>query len=653
MASLRDWLARRRRALRLRRPSRAFWFGFFALLAVAGFLVQPSAGSAGLADTVTTFFLAAAAVLAIAMWHERAERALWCALVLFIAGVLIRVPPFGVAEAASDGLIVLAVMLVVVYLCAPAVARIPNELRGIPDRARQLFNAGKRLGEQPSHPIPRAAIILALAVSLFFAFQRPGAQSWSLVGSPRGNVVWNAHVIGSNLTVQGRALLDPSIASVNGAATRVAIVDVPILDALKFAHSGELSGPTIVNLAALLGLWGLLLGGMFFVGNFCESRYAAAGAMLVFFALPLSFGIRFDAPFDLLVPVVFCAYMLSAQRPAIVLAAFALGAGLTNTASGYELAVLLIALRLSGYARSGFTWVLAALGALGSAIFALATGALAPNVSLAQAWWSTDQLPRIFRTEGFEVSVGWTIIALVLVVFGIKRMVEERAYRPLQFAATLAGLGLLFAIPTHLGGVPIISLARILQILPLGWPSARMLELAIFALTIPIAFSLKVALDFVSTRVPMLVRVVPWVALGWLCFVLYPKPVPIAIPNQARGTTVVEFPIAEAGSVAGIAYADDLLVRGQRIVQPIVFVESGPLSVSDEPGVGRTQERLRRNGVSFVVMRGDLYETPSLRTVEPQVYDAKAFTEPHLQRNADYQLAEFAGAIDVYRLNPR
>lgn len=655
MASLEGRRPKRVRVkLRWRRLRRSFWFVTFSLLAVVSSILPAIGGSPKPTAVMSSIFFAVAGAFAITLWPERRrERLVWVSLEIFGAAVLLRALPFDIAAAVSDALITLAMVLLVAYLCAGAILSVPVRLEKLRHWWPHIVERANRISEAREASLPRVAIIVALAIGLFFSLPRPGAQTWSLLGSSTGSPVWNAHVISSNLVVSSHGLLDSLIVSGRGRASPVAIPDAPILDALKFLHPGALNGPFIVNFVALIGLFGLLVAGVLFVDNFCANRYAGAGALLLFATLPLSFSARFAAPLDLIVPVALCAYIIARPGQQVLAAVIAFLAGFTNVASGYELAVMLIALRVAGYGPGSFTWLLAALAALGSVVFAGAVQGLAPTVSLTQNWWFADQLSRIFWTEHLTIAPGWVILAALLVAFGIKQMIADRARRPLTFAATLAGLGLVLAVPTHLGGVPIVSAAKILQILPLGWPSARMLELALFALTIPIAFSFRSVIGFVAATKPELLRVAPWIAVFWVSWLLHPKPVAIAIPNESPNTTLVEFPIAEGGSPAGISYADELLARGLRIVQPLVYVEGSPLSTTDQIGAGPTDHTMHKLGVRVAVVRGDLYANPRLRTVEPQLYDAKASEVPQLTRNANYKLAQFAEETDVYWVNPR
>ncbi|PZR59021.1 MAG: hypothetical protein DLM50_01960 [Candidatus Meridianibacter frigidus] len=644
---------RRRFSLRWPWPKRSFWVVFFSLLGVLSSLVPQIGGTPKPTAVLSSLFFAAAGALAVAMWPMLQELLLWFALAIFGAAVLLRVITSDVASAISDGLITLAIVYVAAYLCAAPILTVPARL----EKLRGWWPRLVLIPVRPSHVValslPRAAVAAALTIGILFVIPRGAAQTWSLMGVSTGSPVWNAHVIASNLSVSGRALLDPLIVSSAGNASPVSIPESPVLNALKFLHPGALNGPFVVNLLTLIGLFGLLVAGTRFVDNFCNNCYASAASLLLFATLPLGYNLRFAAPLDLIVPVALCAYVIWQPRQRAVAAAVALLAGFTNVASGYELAIMLLALRIAGYGPGLFTWLLAALGALGSIIFGAAIQGIAPAVSLTQSWWFADELSRIFWTEHVAVAPGWVIFATLLGALGVREMIAERMVRPLTLVGALAGLGILFAVPTHLGGVPIVSPARILQVLPLGWPSARMLELALFASTIPIAFGFRTLVDFIASRKPELLRITPWLAVLWIAWLINPKAVSITIPIEPPNTTMAEFPIAEGGSPIGIGYADELLARGLRIVQPLVFVDGSPLSAGDLAGTGATDDNMRKLGVGIAVVRKDLYASPRLRTVEPQIYDSKAFEIPRLARNTNYKLAQFAGDADVYHLNSR
>jgi len=105
----------------------------------------------------------------------------------------------------------------------------------------------------------------------------------------------------------------------------------------------------------------------------------------------------------------------------------------------------------------------------------------APDVPLAQAWWTSEQLPRIFWTE--HIGMPWLAIAVsgVLIAYGIFVLLRAGHLGALRASAALVVLAGFFAIPTHMGGIPLLSPPALLGFLPLGFPSARMLELVVFA----------------------------------------------------------------------------------------------------------------------------------------------------------------------------
>jgi len=94
-------------------------------------------------------------------------------------------------------------------------------------------------------------------------------------------------------------------------------------------------------------------------------------------------------------------------------------------------------------------------------------------------------------------------------------------------------------------------------------------------------------------------------------------------------TDALSFPVAEAGSRAGIMYAEDLFAVGARIVQPLVFLNlSSPLGPQNTPMGKDTTNAMQSAGVQLVILRPDLYAKPRLRTVEPQLYDEQSIILP-------------------------
>jgi len=611
---------------------------------------------------VASTFFVVFAILVLLRYRATASAALSLAIGFAAVGLALGALPFEPIRDVADGFAACAIIMVLAVLYRGAVAgsHVPaldrNGFRAsfANLRAQAEHSAGRFLRRADAATWHRlwiyvAAFAVLIGVMLGGRTAR-GQDGWRLVGGPDGPAVWNASFLDAPLQREGLHLRDAAIVTADGSPPRVGIADAPLLTAAKLADPAPWAGPEIANLFAILDLAALLFCAVMFVAALSGTTGGAAVAVVVALALsPLLRQVAATAPLDLWPAL--AVMTLAMRRSSVQLVAAGALLGLLNVAGGYELAVLALGLGLARRLPPRFAWALGAAGVIGSLAGALISGALAPDATTLSLWWSSNVVVRLVRASGIAWSWTAAAVAFAALVAGwfwsLKH--RDRGTRDAGIAAVVAGA---LAIPALLGGVPLLVPARILDVIPLGWPTARILAIATVLIVVPVAIAIRLLFERArGVRAPL--RAIAFAVLAAAGFAIGRPATPevILAPLPPR-SDVVELPLAESGSRASFVFADDLLERGARILQPVPYV-SVPALLSGDGNADRAIDVLRkRPGPAFVVIRLDVYGDPAQRFAEPTVIDAADYAVPNLSDDPRAVLSSLTDQARVYQLVP-
>ena len=599
-----------------------------------------------------SLLLLAIALIGVRYFRNDREGLIKAALICLGAGVLILPLAHPLVRALSESLIALAITGVAVYLIGPPFVRFFRLLRS-------GFQATK---ETLTRPVPLSADAIDVAGPRDFAGTLRKWQPFLIaavicfliavigggrfIGFESASLQWNTHILTSSIVRDGAHLRDPSVALGIPASAFVAVSDSLLLSALKLIDPNAWVA-FLGNLITLLNIGLFFVAAVLFLQRLSFGWTETIAAATLFLLLPLGLELRFAAPFDLSIPLLAVLPALSEKiRPAPFLAA-AFATGLCNTANGYEYAALIVTLRAFNLARAQASnriyAVAAILGILGSLIAALLLKGLAPAASLRETWWYGEEIGRIIWAENLPMWWIAIIAFAILAIGGFYALFRTRRRELLSAALTLAIAGAILGVPTQVGGIPLISLAYLLQpIAPLGWPAARLLELAAFALTIPVAYALSVVFAAGVWRSQFARGAIVWISALILFVLCLPRSQTTVLPAAAADATTVEFPIAEAGSRAGILYAEDLFARRAHVLQPLIFVNAdSPLKLQSSPAGAGAVSAMRHAGVHFLVLRTDVYANPSWRTVEPRLFSEEYSAIPPLDTSYPWKIITY------------
>ncbi len=266
-------------------------------------------------------------------------------------------------------------------------------------------------------------------------------------------------------------------------------------------------------------------------------------------------------------------------------------------------------------------------------------------------WWSSNELARLVRGSGVGWPWAFAALALAALVAGwfwaLKR--RDRAARDAGIAAIVAGV---LAIPALLGGVPLLVPARLLDVVTLGWPTARILALAIVLLAVPVAVGIRRVSAGAAGARPAL-RALAFMVLAVVGFAMArPVSPTVILPSIPAGSDVVELPLAEPGSRASFVFADDLLERGARISQPLPYVSTATLLPGDGSADLAIDMLRKRPKPAFVAARLDVYAEPALRFAQPTVIDAADYAIPNFSDDRRVTLSSLTDQARVYQVVP-
>lgn len=611
---------------------------------------------------VATAFFIAFAVLLVVRNRVVTASALSPAVVLAASGLALGAIPFEPLRDFADGIVACAIVVVLTVLFrdatagrrGPALGRagLRRRAAAVAPRAELWGRAVlRRLGDRAWHRLwIGAAIAAVLACVVLGTGAARGAEGWRLVGGPDGAAAWNAAFLEAPLQRDGPNVRDAAIATADGAPPRVGVADSPVFTTAKLAVPAGWYGPEIANLIAVVNLAALLVCAVLFVAALAGTTGGAAIAVIVALALsPLLRQVGATAPFDLWPAL--AVMTLALRRPSPFLIGAAAVLGLLNVAGGYELAVLALGLGLAGRLPGRQAWALGAAGVAGSVAGGFLSGALAPDATTMSVWWSSNALTRLARGSG--IGWPWAVAALALAAlvagwfWALKG--RDRAAREAGVAALVAGV---LAIPALLGGVPLLVPARLLDAVALGWPTARILTLAIVLLAVPVAVGVRMASGRAAGARAAL-RALAFIALAVVGFAAArPVSPSVILPPIPAGSDVVELPLAESGSRASFLFADDLLERGARISQPLPYV-SAPALLPGDGNADLVVDMLRRRPQpAFVAVRLDVYADPALRFAEPTVIDAADYAIPNLSEDPHATLSSLTDQARVYQVVP-
>jgi hypothetical protein len=638
------------------RRLRAVPFGAIALWGTA------IAGALALALPQTQFastvFLVAFAALYGARYRSWRGDVPGVTIVLAAAGLLLGTVPLEAVSEVGDGLLAAAIVSVAVML---AVTLVRVHRPGWKAVAASLVLRSAALG----HELQRAdrnwwyraasyvscgALALALLASV--AGVR-GDQGWKIVGAHDGAAVWNAAVLDGALARDGAHVRDSRFVSAAAPAPAVGIADAPALTAVKLVRPAPIDGPAVIDIVGTLDVFAVFAAAVWFVmllsGTFLGAVIAVAVAVTM---APLLPQIAAASPFDLwpaLVTACAAAYRRFRWWP---FAAAALG-GFLNVAVGYETAFAAGALALANRLDGRRAGALAALGAASSVLAGATSHALAPDVTMSFTWWSANDIVRTLRATdvSFAPAAGALLLAVVVAawIVSYRRRPGDHRVVSLVLAAAAA-----LALPAMLGGVPLIVPAAVLKDLPLGWPSARFVELFVLVAVVPVAFVARAAVS-PSLRAP--IRALAVIVLAALAFVdARPVAPRVLTPPIPSATMVLEMPVSEPGSRASMLYADDLLERGALVTEPVAYLSTPPLVARSASFDAAQQDEINafasKPGAKIVVVRDDVYDHPEEQYAEPTVIRSADSAKPDLldTSHVSYVLRDVSSGEATYDL---
>jgi hypothetical protein len=613
----------------------------------------------------SAFFLLFAGLVAL-RYRVSVFDALPLAIGLVAGGLAVGIVPFRPIREAADGIVTCAVIMT----CAVILTALVPLREGAPGHANARAGELELRARIVAFPAAALAGVLAflrraddvtwrriwvggagaavLLVVLIGGVSARGPAGWKLVGGPDGAAVWNASFLETAMQRDAGHLRDPEVATADGSPPRVGIADSPLLIAAKLVFPARWSGPEIANLLAVLDLTALLCAAVWFVAALAGTSGGAAIAIVLAVAVsPLLRQVGATAPFDLW-PALAVA-TLAMRGPSRPLVAVGVALGLLNVAGGYELAVLALGLGLAGRLAPRFAWAIGAAGATGSLVGGFISRALAPDATTLAIWWSSNTCAHLIVASGIVWPWALALLALAIVCAGWYWSLRkrDRAVRDAGIAVVAAGV---LAIPGLLGGVPLLVPTRLLDMLPMGWPSARILAVAIVLLVVPVAAAIRLVVGRADGLRP------PLRALAFLALVVAgltigrPTAVDLMLPLIPVGSDAVELPIAESGSRASFMFTDELLERGARISQPIPYVAVPTLLPGDD-SVDHAIALLRKaRGPAFVVVRLDVYADPAQRFAQPTVIDAADYAVPGISSNFHATLTSLTDQARVYQL---
>ncbi|MBV8364061.1 MAG: hypothetical protein JO193_05795 [Candidatus Eremiobacteraeota bacterium] len=627
---------------------RPLWRGVSIAAIILLFVLAVAASTQGITVGLPQSMLLLAVVLtALRLFRDDRDAFIRWSLIVFGAGVVVRLLSAPPAQVLSDSLIALAIVAVAVFLIGPPLARLPMRLRSMTQRTGRrlampvpmaVAPAGMTLGNSETSlsgwlPFLIAALIL-MAI----------ATRGHVLGAQSASVQWNMHLFTTPLLRDGGHLNDPSVI-VGTLPASVAFADSLLLSLCKVLIPAAWP-PFFGNLITLLGLALFVFSGVRFLQLFAVDRASAVAAVLLFLLLPVGLPIRFAAPFDLSLALLAVVWTLSKRATSASILVLGFAIGLVNTANGYEYAAIVLAAWACNLGqptgRTVFLGWAAAVAVAGSLVAALGLSALSPIVSFREVWWFAEEIPRIVWAEALHV--WWLAIAgfTAIAAAGLYAMIRQGAGF-LRFTLALLILSFILALPTRLGGIPLLSPADLLGIVaPKGWPSARFVELLAFALTIPVAYAISIASPL---RRRSYASALNWVAAAILIVLCLPRTLSTVLPGAAANAATVEFPIAEAHSRAGIMYAEDLLAAKARVVQPFPFIDTAsPLTLESSPTEPAAVKAMKNLGVRTVVLREDVYAKPAWRVVVPRLPDEAFSAIPNIAAPYPWRVFTFVPA---------
>lgn len=611
---------------------------------------------------VSSLFFIAFALLLLRRYRAPSNAALPLGIALAAGGLALGSVPFDIVRVLADGLVAAAFVIVVTVLFryategrnAPALDRtalrraVTAAPAGIAPALRALLlRFDRTTWARAWKAVAVVAVLLCVAAAAGVA---RGQDGWRIVGGPDGAAVWNAAFLDAPLVRDGRYLRDAAIATQDGHAPRAGVADSPLLTAAKLAAPGHWPGVEIGNVLAVLDLAALLACALLFVAALSGTTGGAAVAIVAaVLVTPLLRQDAATAPFDVWPALAVATAAI--RRPSPLLAVASAALGLLNVAGGYEFALLVLGLGLAGRLPARFVWTATIAGVVGSLVGALVSSALAPDATTLALYWSSNSLARLLRANG--VSWPWAVGALALLVlvaaWAWSLAKRERGTRGTAAAAIVA---LVLAVPALLGGVPLLVPARLLDLLPLGWPTARILTLAIVLLAVPVALAGR-ALATRAAAVRDALRALALILLTATgCALALPSAPNVALPPIPPNGAAVELPVAESGSRASFVFADDLLERGARILQPVPYLAARTLLTGGESADSVIGLLRKQPPPAFLAIRLDVYTDPAQRFAEPTVIDAADYAIPVLGHEADARMTSLTDQARVYQLTP-
>jgi hypothetical protein len=574
-------------------------------------------------------------------------------LVLAALGFVEAAAPTDVTRAIGDGFVTCALLATIVYFAAALVDRARRDARPLrANWARIRADAVDALAGVNPRGLRRIAWAVGLTLgvlALGSALGAPNSASgWKMVGARDGAPVWNAAFLAGSLRPEAAALRDDRIVGPAGAAPRVGIADAPLLTALKRIAPGSWDGVRFVNLLSLADLWLCLIAAVWFVAKLSGTRGGAMVAVGAAFATtPVLPQVQLAAPFDLWPALLLASFV--AGRPVRWAAPAVCALGFLNVADGYEFALLAFGLAVAGLLTRRAAIGLALLAVAGSVLAALLSRVLAPDATSFATWWSTNDIV----TLGRSLDVHWGVVSRALCAiaivagWGVCLWARDRA---LHAPAAMLAVAAIIALPPVLGGVPLVVPSRLLEALPLGWPSARFVEIALLLAFVPLAIALRRLRDQRFRRVAPVLRWAAQVALILFAFGLGRTAAPHVIAPFARNTVVVEVPVSESRSRAAVLFSDELLESGARIVQPIPYVATDAL-IGAATSFDAALDALQRFApASGVIVREDVYTDPLERYAEPRILDAADFAVPDAEKETRLKLRTITEQAQVYDL---
>ncbi len=499
-----------------------------------------------------------------------------------------------------------------------------------------------------------SACAFAIALTLGLLGTHDRDLGYRIPGPHVGQAVWNVHYLEAPLERRGSLyLVDPSISSISAKHARVGSVDFPILVAIKELHPGALNGARLSSVLTAIGIFTFALSLVMFFYSLHGSLIAAMGAAVAFLFLPVGSSIRQAEPFDLVLPLMITALVINGSRWQQLVVPGAIASPYLSTGGGAEIAVLLGAVAIARLGPPKFLWFAAAAALTSELIAQKILAIIAPDATVSLAWWQTQTVPWILQAERLPSKTIFCLLFAAAAAGGVALLWRSGLRKQAAFSTVLLALSLIFAIPSSVGHLQLLTPAMLLDgLFPLSWPSARLLEVTAIACSSGLAYLFAKLMSPLRGRQQVAQGLGATVLAFWLLNLTAPRfTAPDVIAPVRLVGRIVQFPIAAPISEAGLQYATDAFQNRISVLQAVPFVSGQALPFDADPQVESVLRQLRSAKVQYIVIRSDIYQRPWARYIVRPLHGDLDTSLPNLEHNRNYNLIELlSDDSSVYKL---